>query len=58
VEEGDAPVVEVTDFIARGPALLSFAYPQGLSGGRWRAEVRRTDAHGTTRVSSSVEVEA
>lgn len=58
VEEGDAPVVEVTDFIARGPALLSFAYPQGLSGGKWRAEVRRTDAHGTTRVSSSVEVEA
>ena len=58
VDSGDAPVVEVEEFIARGPALLSFAYPQSLSAGRWSVEVLRTDANGTTRRSAPVEVAA
>ena len=58
VESGDAPSVEVTEFIARGPALLTFAWPQALEGGRWLVEVQRTDADGNTRRSASVEVNA
>ena len=58
VESGDAPSVEVTEFIARGPALLTFAWPQALVEGRWLAEVLRTDADGATRRSASVEVNA
>ena len=59
VESGDAPSVEVTEFIARGPALLTFAWPQALGeGGRWLVEVQRTDADGNTRRSASVEVNA
>ena len=58
VDSGDAPVVEVQEFIARGPALLSFAYPSALDAGRWAVEVLRTDANGTTRRSSPVEITA
>ena len=58
VESGDAPSVEVTEFIARGPALLTFAWPAALEGGRWLVEVQRTDADGNTRRSASVEVNA
>ena len=58
VESGDAPVVEVTEFIACGPALISFAYPAALSEGKWLVEVQRTDANGTTHRSASVEVNA
>ena len=58
VESGEAPVVEVTEVLARGPALLTFAYPASLAEGRWLVEVQRTDANGTTRRSASVEVEA
>ena len=58
VESGDAPTVEVTEFIARGPALLTFAYPAALEDGRWLVEVQRTDAGGNTRRSASVEVNA
>ena len=58
VESGDAPTVEVTEFIARGPALLTFAYPAALGEGRWLVEVQRTDAGGNTRRSASVEVNA
>ena len=57
VESGDAPVVEVTEFIARGPALISFAWPAALDEGRWLVEVQRTDANGATHRSASVEVE-
>ena len=58
VESGEAPVVEVTEFLARGPALLTFAYPAALAEGTWLVEVQRTDANGTTHRSASVEVNA
>lgn len=58
VESGEAPVVEVSEFIARGPALLTFAYPAALTAGKWLVEVLRTDANGVMRRSAPVEVVA
>ena len=58
VESGEAATFDVTEFESRGPALLTFAYPQALTRGRWLVEVQREDEGGATRRSASVEITA
>lgn len=52
-EAGDPQVVEVTDFIAKGPNLLSFAWPAALVAGRTYSVQAQRMRGGATYVSNN-----
>ena len=52
-DEGDPQVVEVADFIAKGPNLLSFAWPAALVAGRTYSVQSQRLRGGATYISNS-----